>query len=435
MKKILFFLLTIFSIQSNKYYPDLLLYESEELIKFNTDKADKKKKSKIPTNWGGSTLSQETKNIDGLDQTVYSLSGGAWIEHKKVKLTASKIEILGQDAYKGFLTGQTKVEDSENGINISSSNGTYDKFSETILLNGKTRFYYKDKKNQITKISCPNLSRNMSENITYFSNGVIIENSDFTIYSNSAKFIEKEKLLELEEKPFIFSKDSFIIGERASHKLNDKITEIEGTAFVIRQSLENKKDSEEKEKVITYLTGDKIISIDNEEPSTGLYGSAKLFRKNLEFSSNYIKSIGKSGEKIIAKENVEIFDKDNHSKMSGETLEYNKEKNYTHLTDNSKIEFLSKDNEEVQSTLTAVEIERFGNLKELVSRGDVEINSDKAILNGEFATYFEESEKLVLEGNPSISRDKKKIYCGRIILYPKKNKILLTDGLNASKKK
>lgn len=434
MKKIIIFLLIYNSLFSSKYFPDLLLYESNEQIKFELQNETKKNKQKVNTNWGGNTLSQETRTIDGIEQTLYSLSGGAWIEHKKVKLTANKIEIIGQDAYKGFLKGQTRVEDFENGIQITSSEGIYDKLSETIQLNGRTKFYYKDKKNLTTKISCPKLIRNLSENITYFNEGVIIENMDFTIYSNKAKFIEKEKYLELYEKPFIFTKDSFITGEKANHRLSEKTTEVEGQAIIIRQSFERKKDSEEKEKVITYLTGDKIISVDSEYPNTGIYGNAKLFRKNIEFSSTYIKSFGKSAQKIEAKETVEIFDKDNHTKLSGETLEYIKEKNYTHLTDNSKMEFLSKDNEEIQSTLTAVEIERFGNLKELVARGNVEINSDKAVLNGEYATYYEESEKMILEGNPSISRENKRIYCGKIILFPKKNKILMTDGLNVSKK-
>ena len=150
-------------------------------INYDFDKGQKKNSKKIPTSWGANTLSQETKQVEGIDVTAYSLSGGAWILHKTVKLSASSIEILGEDAYKGYLKGQTKVEDPENGITLTAGKGTYDKAAETILLDGRPTLIFKDKEQKITKITAPYLKRYIAENKTVFEGGAIIENGEYTI--------------------------------------------------------------------------------------------------------------------------------------------------------------------------------------------------------------------------------------------------------------
>jgi lipopolysaccharide export system protein LptA len=443
---ILFISLPIFSVSFRP--PILESYSNNTVIDIDKIENPKKKKEIITSTWGGNALSQETKTVEGIENTVFSLTGGAWIQHKKVRLTANSIEIIGQEALKGFLNGSTKVEDLENKITLYAGKGYYDKFAETIILEGNPTLIFKDKENKITKITSPKLKRNLGNNTTVFEDGVIIENSEYTIYANKSTFFESEKKLQLEDKPIIFSKDIFITGEQAFHFLNTKTTEVDGSAIIIRQSLEDKAksktkknntDSEEpipKVKIYSYFTGDKIINIDEaKEKSTGVFGSAKLTRPDLEMTASYIKSIGSGNQFIEAKENVEILDKENNTKLYGDILEYNKEKNYTHLTENAKIEFLNKGTNDITSTLTAVEIERFGNLKEIVFRGNVEIAMDTATLNGEYATYFESEKKIHLDGNPSINRDGKKVFCGLIVIYPNQNKILMTDGINYGKKK
>jgi lipopolysaccharide export system protein LptA len=397
-----------------------------------------KKANKQSSTWGGNSLIQETKNIEGIDVTVYSLSGGAWIQHKKVKISSSSIEVLGMDAYKGYIKGALRVEDPENGIVLTSGRGVYDKTSETIVLEGSPNLVFKDKENKITRIYSPDLTRFLAENRTDFSKGVVIQNSEFTIFASKASFYEKEQRLELFDKPFIFGKDLFISGDKATHILSDKITEVEGSTLLVRQGIEKKKNKEGEEvseKKITYSTGNKIYSKNQDEFNTGIYGNAKVIRQDMELSAEKIESIGKSSDKIQATQTVSILLKENHTRLNGNLLEHIKEKNYTHLTEEASIDFLSNDDSEVKSSLTASEIERFGNLKEIVCRGNVEIKSENSTLNGEYATYFEETEKLFLEGNPSMERDNKKIYSGRIILFPKLNKILLTDGLNISNQK
>ncbi|MCX7999069.1 MAG: hypothetical protein N3A69_08990, partial [Leptospiraceae bacterium] len=70
---------------------------------------------------------------------------------------------------------------------------------------------------------------------------------------------------------------------------------------------------------------------------------------------------------------------------------------------NPKVEFLDSE-ENTKASLTAYEIERFADKKEIVARGNVKIESEDSIARGQYATYFEESKKIILEGNPSLER-------------------------------
>ncbi|HNC01661.1 MAG TPA: hypothetical protein PLS71_25700, partial [Leptospiraceae bacterium] len=418
-----------------------------------TAKSSKKNQSKIPATWGGATLSQETKNVEGIDMTVYSLTGGAWILHKKVKLSANSIEIVGEDAYRGHLKGQTKVEDPENGITLTAGKGIYDKAQETVILEGRPTLIFVDKEKKVTKITAPYLKRYLSDNKTVFEGGAIVENSDYTIYSDAAIFEEKEESLTMEGYPFIFGKETFLTGEKVTYSNSTKNTVLENDTILLKLSFENpkkktiRKDSkeadntdkpEETEKIkkISIFTGDKLInqSGDEETRFIGMFGNAKMTRDDFEFTGSYIKAFGKENGNIEAKEGVTLLDKENHVRLSGDTLEHSKEKDYSHMTDNAMIEFLDKENENVNSSMTAIEVERFGDKKEIVCRGDVNLVSSDSTIHGEYATYFEESEKMYVEGNPSLKKEEKTVYCGRIIIYPNSDRIILSDGLNVNKK-
>lgn len=453
------FILAFFSVDLHSISrPDLLLSPIDLIDQSSFSQIEakqiKKNQPKIPATWGGSSLSQETKKVEGIDLTVYSLTGGAWIQHRKVKLSANSIEIVGEEAYKGFLKGQTKVEDPENGITLTAGKGIYDKIQETVILEGRPTLIFVDKEKKITKITAPYLKRYLADNKTVFEGGAIVENGEYTIYSETAVFQEKEEALVMENFPFIFGKETFLTAEQASYSNATKNTVLEKDTILLKLSFENpkkksprKKDSkeadnadvpEETEKVkkITIFTGDKLInqSGDDESRYIGMFGNARMIREDFEFTGSYIKAFGRENGNVEAKESVTLLDRENHVRLSGETLEHSKEKDYSHMTDNAMLEFLDKENENVNSTMTAIEIERFGERKEIVSRGNVNLVSSDSTIHGEYATYFEESEKMYVEGNPSLKKEEKTVYCGRIIIYPNSDRIILSDGLNVNKK-
>ena len=277
-----FFILICNSILGESRPPLLIspISLSEKDINFTDLKETEKKKSqKVPVSWGGSSLSQETNKVDGFDMTVYSLAGGAWIYHKKVKLSSNTLEIIGEEAYKGYLKGQTKVEDPENGITLTAGKGIYDKAAETVVLEGRPTLYFTDKEKKVTKITSPYLKRYLSENKTVFEGGAIVENGEYTIYSDSAIFLEKDEALLMENYPFIFGKDTFLTGEKVTYSNSSKNTVLENDTILLKLGYESqrkkktlKKDSNkaeaneskpesttsEKIKTISLFTGKKI---------------------------------------------------------------------------------------------------------------------------------------------------------------------------------
>jgi len=408
-------------------------------------------KNKIPTRWGGASLTQMEKTYNGFPMTVFILGGGAWIYHNKIKLSSSEIEIVGEDAIRAELKGRVEVEDKENNSYFYANKGSYDKVTEKILLEGRPRLFYTAKDKQKTKISADRITRYLNEGRTVLEGKVYIQNNDLTVIGEDANYNDNTKKLEISNRPFIFSKKRFLSAEKLIYDTESGEVSLNDSTFLIQTSEESensnslisaKKDKknnqattkeQEKTPIIleTIFQADKMIHQNSKEPkSTGLYGNAKIYRKDLEFSAEILKSLGSSGDIIQAEKDIKMFDILNHVILSGNYLEHFKVKEYSYIKDNPKIELLDKDNQKVESTITSVIIERFIDKKEIVTRGNVKIVSQTSTAKGEYATYFENEEKIVLEGNPSLERDKKILHSGKIIIYPQEDRVLLSEGMN-----
>jgi lipopolysaccharide export system protein LptA len=444
--------------------PPLLfpVYESLENSKNKTatNVPQKQKEKRIPTTWGGSTLSQENKKIDGVDFAVYTLSGGAWIQHKKVKLSSNQIEIIGEDAMLGHLKGGVKVEDKENRITFTAEKGDYDKLTEIVTLTGRPTLHYYNSQNKLTKITSPYMKRYLQENKTMLEGGVIMQDDEYTILTDKAVFLEKEDNLIMEDYPLIFGKELFLTGEKAIYNNQDKLTTLETDTLMVKLSYEapKKKKEDKEDKVeetkpttpqpqpeeevkkvrkLSYFTGDEIRSFsgkDANESYVGMFGNARVIRDDAEFKGNYLKANGKDYKNLESKEYVEFLDKENNTRITGKLFEHSEESGYTHVSEDPVVDFLDK-NGKVTSTMKTIELERFAAKKEIVARGNIVIESEDSIVRGEYATYYEEQKKMIVEGNPTLERDGSVVNSGKIILFPEENRAVLSDGLGIKKEK
>jgi lipopolysaccharide export system protein LptA len=221
---------------------------------------------------------------------------------------------------------------------------------------------------------------------------------------------------------------------------NSKITKLEGSTIIVRRSSDEKtnQESEKKEDLkVSYFAGNKLevfSKLSNREERIELTGDSKVIQEDYQFSGNNLSAFGLNYKNLKSNDDFIFFDKKSNIKIFGKLFEHIEEKGYTHITEDPKIEFMNKSGE-VSSTLTTVELERFDDRKEIVARGDVQILSESGIIRGQFATYYEEEKKILVNGNPSIERDGSKISCGLIIIYPDTNRILLSDGLGNIKEK
>jgi lipopolysaccharide export system protein LptA len=447
LRIIIIFIINTYSIISVVRPPLLLppiqIIETDKKIVINAE-TKVSGVSKIPTSWGGGALIQEEKEYQGFPVTAYSLSDGAWILHRKIKLSANHIEIIGSDAVSGTLKGNVRVEDSENKITLTANKGIYDKLKETIILEGRPTLFYYNSDNKLTRLTSPKILRYMSEDKIVLEGGVILQDPDYTILSDSATYFEKAAELKMDNNPFIFGNNIFLNGKEAIYNNNSKITKLEGNTILVRRASNEKTDEDnnqenlkKEELKVTYFSGDKLevfSKLSNREEKVELTGDSKVIQEDYQFSGNNLSAFGLNYKNLESKDDFIFFDKKSNIKIFGKLFEHTEEKGYTHITEDPKIEFMNKSGE-VTSTLTTVELERFVERKEIVARGDVQILSENGIIRGQFATYYEEEKKISVEGNPSIERDGSKISCGLIIIYPDTNRILLSDGLGNIKEK
>ncbi len=430
-----------------------ILFGSDDLLRSNSldsilNKKEDKKRDKTPVLWGGNSLTQEERVINGFQMKTFILGGGAYITHKSVKLSAREIEIIGEDAVLGNLKGQVVVEDQENGATLIASKGVYDKLQGTVSLENKPVLIHK-KDGKTVKIHCESIVRYLEEAKTVLSGKVTVVSSDFQVFGEDAVYYEKEDRIDLAGEPFLFSENRFLQGKTLSYFVKEGSIRLEENANIYQVSYEKDKSqkegfgkknkqedtnksaslSEEKKRHITIFSGDKLVHKKKGQDSyTSMEGNALLHREDSEFRAKEIES-RENNKNIKAKGDVSYLDKENGYRMQGGFLEYDKQKGYSYLSETPQIFFLDKKTLTEKGNLSAVFIERFDVKKEAVARGNVRIETQSSVAGGEFATYYEEEDKLILEGNPTLVRDGTKVSAGKIILYPTEDKATLSDGL------
>jgi lipopolysaccharide export system protein LptA len=426
--------------------PPISVYESGRNIpNLPADKTGKA--SRIPTSWGGGALVQEDKIYQGFPITSFSLTEGAWIQHRNIRLTSSHIEIIGSDALVGLLRGSVKVEDKDNKVTLTSDKGIYDKLQETVILEGRPTLFYYNANSKLTKLTSNKIVRYIKENKISLEGSVIVQDPDYTILSNSAVYFEKDGLLELENQPFIFGSDTFLTAKSAGYNNQTKITYLKENTVLLRVSKENievdenssvdlENKSKEK-KIITTFSGNLLESISKNkerDQMIKLHGDSKVLREDYVFRGNILSAFGENYKNLESNEEFTFLDIKGNLRILGSLFEHNELIGYTHITKNPSIEFINSEGQ-ITSTLTTVEIERFSEKNEIVARGNVLIDSENGKIRGQYATYYEKDKVIHVEGNPSIEREGSKIYCGMILIYPDSNRIIMSDGIGVIKEK
>lgn len=440
MKRILvpFYLLFLLPSHLGSHSRPPLLFSAETLDPKSFQgigEVDPKRKESFPTFWGANALTQEDREVQGLKVTIFSLEGGAWIQHKKVKLGANRIEVYGKEAYKAFLKNGVHIEDQENGTVMRAGVGEYDKYSEMVYIKERPRLSFRDKTGKTTVISAKQIDRELNTKITKLHGGVIVNHPEVTIFCAEAVFKESEHLITTDPNPILISKNRYLIGKKLSFYTNESRILLEENTVLFQSSEETKKDpegNEKKQTVLTILKGDKIESRPNEENDRTVLisGNATVLRKDMKITSDNIESVGKDSSIIRARKNIKVHDRENNLLLSGNVFDYFRKENYLHLTDEGKMEFLDKNSSQVTSTITAQEFERFLDQKETVIRGNIWIKSKSTEAQGEYATYFENDESVLLEGNPRINRSGKILRAGKIVFYPREGRSILTEGVH-----
>lgn len=353
--------ITFFPYYGNVKPPLLVGSETADRKFVNVPPENPEKKdatSNFPTFWGGSSLTQEDKTVSGLKVTVFILDGGAWIQHKKVRLSANQIEIYGKDAFKGFLRGGVVVQDGDNGVTLRAGTGEYDKLEEKVTIKNRPRLFHTDKSGVRTVISATFIERNLANKTTLLKENVIIAHPQITILCKQALFEEDSDKITTDPDPILIAKDRYLTGKQLTFYTNINKVELAGESILFqnyteKEVVENKgkkdpPDTEEKiKKEITKVAifkGDQLVSDKDESGETrvGLYGNATIYRGNLKMNAEKLISYGKNSSKIEARNQITVHDRENGLILSGNVLDYFENDQYIHLTDSGKIDFLDK---------------------------------------------------------------------------------------------
>ncbi|MBE8416219.1 LptA/OstA family protein, partial [Leptospira borgpetersenii] len=311
--------------------------------------------------------------------------------------------------------------------------GEYDKLEEKVTIKNRPRLFHTDKSGVKTVISATFIERNLAKKTTLLKENVIIAHPQITILCKQALFEEDSDKIVTDPDPILIAKDRYLTGKQLTFYTNINKVELAGESILFQNYTEEKIKKEVTK--VAIFKGDQLVSDKDESGETrvGLYGDATIYRGNLKMNAEKLVSYGKNSSKIEARNQITVHDRENALILSGNVLDYFENDQYIHLTDSGKIDFLDKKTDEVTSTMTAVEFERFMDKNETVIRGNVLIEGKDSSATGEYATYFEKEEKVFLEGNPILRKNGRDIHAGRIIFFPREGRALLTDGIDPGK--
>lgn len=68
-----------------------------------------------------------------------------------------------------------------------------------------------------------------------------------------------------------------------------------------------------------------------------------------------------------------------------------------------------------------------------MARGNVVLESENGIIRGQYATFYEEDKKLIVEGKPTLQNNSGIINCGKITIFTEDNRMIISDGIGAEK--
>ncbi|MEQ9362859.1 MAG: hypothetical protein RIF32_01370, partial [Leptospirales bacterium] len=112
-----------------------------------------------------------------------------------------------------------------------------------------------------------------------------------------------------------------------------------------------------------------------------------------------------------------------------EVMDYQRDEELLRLEGDPEIEFYKKGTDEVEATLRGAVIQRDFAAESTAAWGGVEIERENFLATGEIATYYEDAEVIVLEGDPGLKDGASFVRCEKILFYPEKNRILLYNRI------
>lgn len=251
---------------------------------------------------------------------------------------------------------------------------------------------------------------------------VVTDAEGGTLHTQSLNWQAKEKILSTPD-TFIFTKEGLTVTGRGV------TVDQQAEKLKIEQDLKA-----EKEKEPLTITAKEALW-NKKEQTVFLKGEVKIVHKETIINADLVEGYGELDnlEKIIGRGKVKIVDTRDETTISGRYLEYLQATEYTLITAD-KGERVKLEVKSDTITVTAAKMERYLKEKRSVATGEVEIKGEDLSAFCGRATYYEDEEKIVLEGDPRLIQIKEgnRFQGEQIIYYPEDERIKIIGGVEAT---
>ena len=191
--------------------------------------------------------SMKTVLAKGKEETI--LSGNVEITTEDNHITADRVELYGKNFVYARFAGHVVVVNAKKGIRLVCNNLFYDRERKVLRVNGYAEM--EDKKNEVV-VKGGFLEDWEDKEVTIIQIGVRILKKDMVCRSEFAKYLRKEKKLELSGMPVVYWKGDEYRAVKIYIDLDKNEITLEGE---IKGTLTGEKTTEEKEKEKTNNKG------------------------------------------------------------------------------------------------------------------------------------------------------------------------------------
>ncbi len=424
------------------------------------DERPDRKGRPVRTYFYGAELIREKVEIDGVPVTRVSIVGGATIQHQGVYIMAPRIELVA--GQKGRCVGGVTVRDPQNGVTIRALSADYDRSAQRVDRGGLPYLVARRGNATPTLVTTTAMVRDLAKNESILEGDVRIIHGEFTVLGDRGRLIDSENRLVLEDNPMILGRDQFFAGKHLIYYLNQKEIHLDGDIIQLGRQVENVVVESAPEPVAPRIVSlevfargggripapetaprterrviDSVLSArriiyrfpDGGERVTEVEGDVLLTRGDLLIQTPSLLADGNDFARIHTEKGVFMHDRKENIQVRAGTMEYARREETLRLEGDPQIDFFKKDSAEKTATLFGAVIERDFKSGRTQARGDVRIVRDTYTASGELATYHEDEDVVILEGDPRLKDRGGEISCEKVLLYPKKNRVLLLNRI------
>lgn len=394
----------------------------------------------------GDELIREEVDVGGVPVKRTTLRGNAVVLHNQVRIRAPLIII--EAGLKGVCTGGVRIEDDLNGLVVYAARADYDRALQTVILSGTPGMTSSGRNRKPAHLTASRMVRDMANNVSTLDGDVRIYSDGWTILAQAARFLDKEKRIDMADWPLVFGRGQYLTGATLSYFTEAKRLSFDGGTLNLRNGEEEVKPASAPPSLEQYvrrgegsgglegsgpsaLSADSIVHdfSDKDKPKTTLKGNVLFTRESLRVTAPSLESIGRSGEYLVASEGVESLDRKQNLRIVAGRMVYERALKNLRLEKDPRIDFLAKDSDETTGSLSGALIERNFETKETTAQGGVRLLQGGVTAVGQRAVYREDTGALVMEGEPGIEQAQGKIRCEKIVYYPEKRRLILMNRI------